>query len=161
MFTRARRQGRPSFCVGRNTPQLKVRCRHDPGTGEPAPSRLVPGRQAPTSASRRLRGAVIVALATVVPGLSLFAAIGSRGVPARKRGAEVVQCGCNEESHGALQRRRRRVERSAIKVLARPGECRDCASSLAVGTRAIWDGDSRAVQCLKVAKTLPTDPPPA
>ena len=47
-----------------------------------------------------------------------------------------------------------------MKVLAlkRAGECRDCASSLAVGTRAMWDSDTRTVQCLKCAETSPTDP---
>ena len=47
-----------------------------------------------------------------------------------------------------------------MKVLAlrRPGECRNCACPLPVGTRAVWDGDTRTVQCLGCAEPGPTEP---
>lgn len=48
-----------------------------------------------------------------------------------------------------------------VLALRRPGECRDCACPLAVGTRAIWDGDTRTVQCLGCAAPAPTEPLPS
>ncbi len=47
-----------------------------------------------------------------------------------------------------------------VLALRRPGECRDCACPLVVGTRAIWDGDTRTVQCLGCAEPAPTGPIP-
>ena len=68
------------------------------------------------------------------------------------------------EAKGALQRLRSCVDIRCVKVLAlrRPDACCVCSTELAVGTRAIWDSDTRTVRCLQCAQPQSHEvlPPP-